>query len=293
MTVKLWVAVAAHNPMQRVQNLLKVAENYAAFDADVTLNFYINYEAQADVKTLETVFDVVDCKINITVADPAYEGWYLTWAHKNDLASAVLNKQYDYFIYQEDDMGIQNHHFNYYRKWRPRLAQHGLVPGFVRYENFRGSKIPFDNQERHPLGGRTRKIWGDIDFPVEARLIVDHEIHFFSQCSNPYYGAMILDWHEANAYIRSASFDHNLSVAVVGYRGWPIADRSSMGTAFEQVPEGYQHKRCVPIRAKDDLFEVVDCALIEHYGSKYSSALASNGTKLLDSDHIFHLATRD
>ena len=66
-----------------------------------------------------------------------------------------------------------------------------------------------------------------------------------------------------------------------------------MGTAFEQVPEGYQHKRCVPIRAKDGLFEVVDCALIEHYGTKYSSALASNGTKLLDSDHIFHLATRD
>ncbi len=291
MKPKLWVAVAAHNPMQRVQNLLQLAYNYAEFEADVQLNIYINYEAQDDAETLRQLFSVVNYEVNVKVADPAYEGWYLTWAHKNDLASAVLSREYDYFIYQEDDMGIKEHHWNYYRKWRPVLSRVGLVPGFVRFENFEQRRIPFDNQEKHPLGGATRKIWGDIDFPVPVHLIVDHEIHFFSQCSNPYYGAMILDWAEANQYIRSMSFDHNMSSAVVAPRGWPIADRSSMGTAFESVPTGYQHRRCVPLRKVKDKFEVLDYALIEHFGNKYSLAFAQGGLGLLDCSEIFHLAT--
>jgi len=291
MKPKIWAAVTAHNPMQRVQNLLQIAYNYAEFEADVNLYVYINYEAQEDAETITEIFSIVDFPVTVVVADPGYEGWYLTWAHKNDLASAVLNKEYDYFIYQEDDMGLKNHHFNYYRKWRPVLQREGLVPGFVRYENYEGKKIPFDNQEKHPLGGATRKIWGPISFPVPVHLIVDREVHFFSQCSNPYYGAMILDWVEANQYIRSASFDHNHSVDRVGFRGWPIADRSSMGTAFENVPEGYQHKRCVPIRKVGHKFEVCHHALIEHFGDKYSSDFVKQGQTLLDCSEIFHLAT--
>lgn len=279
---KIWVAITAYNPLVRIDPLLKVLAEYEKYLHDVNVNIYINYEAQDDVDTLNTLFEQFkNISIDIKVASPDYEGWYLTWAHKTDLALAILNKKADYYIYQENDVLIRKDNFDYYRKWKPVLGRYGLEPGFALYENFNNKRIPIGNYEKWSLTSITPNVWHNIGFLVPKILIVDHEVDLFVQLGSPYYCGMILDQEDGELYIRSDSFDPEKSYPKTGIRNWPIADRSSMGLAFEFLPEGFEHRRCVPIRKKGDHYEILECGLIQHDDDKYSRQFKERNEDLL------------
>ena len=108
----------------------------------------------------------------------------------------------------------------------------------------------------------------------------------FTSLGNPYNGMMILDQHDADIYVESDSSDPLKSYAKTGKRNWPIADRSSMGLAFENVPEGHEHRRVVPLAMDGDCLSIPDFALIEHLDNKYSSALSSD-TTMIDTKNMF------
>jgi len=288
---KIWAAVTAHDPLKRIDCLLRVVQAYAKFPCSVYLCVYINYEAQEDQEALEEVLKTVsNVETEVKVASPGYEGWYLTWAHKTDLALAVLNRHADYYIYQENDMVLNLSNFLYWVRWRPRLKRLGLEPGFVRYENFDGRKIPFDNHYPYSLVRETPSVWGPIGFTVPKILVVDRDINFFAQLANPYYGAMILDQEGADAYIRSDSYDPEKSYARVGIRNWPIADRSSMGLAFENIPASYEHRRCVPVYKNGNVYKLHPDGLILHDDTKYSQQLSELHETLLDCDCLLRLS---
>lgn len=291
MRKKLWVAITAHNPLSRLDSTFRVLRNYCEFDCNVAAHLYINYEAQDDVDELNGLLDefrkYID--VSVVVASPGYSGWYLTWAHKNDLASAVLRNQYDYYIYQENDMLLHKYHFNYWVSWEKRLAAHNLEPGFVRFESVNGKRVAFDNNLQHSLTGKSVQIWGERGFSSPVILVVDHDIKLFSQVSNPYYGAMILTQDMADAYIRSQSFDPHASYELTGCRNWPIADRSSMGLAFEDLAGSQQHRRCVPLVKRHGQYVVPDYALIQHDDTKYTEDLINRNFELVECKNLFVL----
>ena len=287
---KIWVAITAHSPLSRIDPLINVVKAYNSFICDVCIYVYIDYASQDCVDDLLKILKTVSNKtVEIKVASPGYENWYLTWAHKTDLALAVLNRAADFYIYQENDMVLLWENFVYWARWKPRLAQLGLEPGFVRYELFENKKIAFDNYFPYSLSRETPNIWGPVGFTVPKLLVVDREVHFFVQLANPYYGAMILDQPDAEVYIRSDSCDPEKSYARVGVRNWPIADRSSMGLAFESVPSGYEHRRCVPVRKEDGVYKLHPSGLIRHDDLKYSPKLKELHGSLLDCDYLLSL----
>jgi hypothetical protein len=287
---KVWVAITAHSPLSRIDPLLNVVRAYNAFVCDVCIYVYVDYASQACVEDLLKILKTVSIKtVEIKVAYPEYENWYLTWAHKTDLALAVLNRAADFYIYQENDMVLLWENFVYWARWKPRLAQLGLEPGFVRYELFENKKIAFDNYFPYSLSRETPNIWGPVGFTVPKLLVVDREVHFFVQLANPYYGAMILDQSDAEVYIRSDSCDPEKSYAKVGIRNWPIADRSSLGLAFESVPSGFEHRRCVPVQKKDGVYKLHSDGLIKHDDLKYSPKLKELHGTLLDCDYLLSL----
>jgi hypothetical protein len=100
---------------------------------------------------------------------------------------------------------------------------------------------------------------------------------------------MILDQADAEAYIRSDSCDPGKSYAKVGIRNWPIADRSSLGLTFENVPSGYEHRRCVPMRKENGVYKLHSSSLILHDDLKYSPKLKELHGSLLDCDHLISL----
>lgn len=282
MSKKIWVAITAHNPLGRINPLLNVLSEYEKYPHDVSVNIYINYEAQDDVETLETLLESFKkINIEIKVASPGYEGWYLTWAHKTDLALAILNRVADYYIYQENDVLIRKDNFDYYQKWKPVLAKYGLEPGFVLFEAFEGKRVPIGNYERWSLTKETPDVWHNIGFTVPKILVVDHEVDFFVQLGSPYYCGMILDQTDGELYIRSDSFDPEKSYAKTGIRNWPIADRSSMGLAFEYLPPNFEHRRCVPVTKHGDHYEFLEYGLIRHDDDKYSKQFNEKEKDLL------------
>lgn len=287
----LWVAIAAHNPLTRIEKLFKVLKLYTEYDLQVSVFIYVNYEAQDDADKLANLLRPFreHLDLNIVIAGPNYEGWGLTWAHKSDLVSACMNYKYDYYIYQENDMLITWEHFKYWLRWKPRLAEHGLEPGFIRYETYADRKIPFDNHYRYFLTKRTPNVWSDRGFDVKQILVVDHEIKFFAQVASPYYAAMILDNFDAVKYVKSASMDPAASVKIVDFRNWPLADRSSMGLAFENVPFGHEHRRCVPIIEENGVYKPHPCCLLAHDDNKYSTELANTQSELITCDTMLQI----
>lgn len=282
MTKNIWVAITAHNPLERINPLLNVLSEYDKFKHNIKIHIYVNYEAQEDVETLDTLFEQFkNIKVEVKVAGPEYEGWYLTWAHKTDLALAVLNRVADYYIYQENDVLIRKDNFDYYRKWKPVLSRYGLEPGFALYENFEGKRVPIGNYEKWYLTKETPDVWHNIGFTVPKILVVDHEIDFFIQLGSPYYCGMILDQDDGELYIRSDSFDPQKSYAKTGIRNWPIADRSSMGLAFEYLPLNFEHRRCVPVVKHKDNYRILECGLICHDDDKYSRQFKEREKDLL------------
>lgn len=282
MRKKIWVAITAHNPLVRINSLLKVLQEYEKYPHDVCINIYINYEAQDTVQTLETLFEpLTNLKITVCVASPEYSGWYLTWAHKTDLALAILNKRADYYVYQENDVLIRKDNFDYYRKWKPVLNRYGLEPGFALYELFENKRIPIGNYERWSLTKETPNVWHNIGFTVPKILVVDHEVDFFVQLGSPYYCGMILDQRDGDLYIRSDSYDPEKSYVKTGIRNWPIADRSSMGLAFEFLPNGFEHRRCVPVTKHRDRYEILKFGLICHDDDKYSKKFSEKEKDLI------------
>lgn len=282
MKKKIWVAITAHNPLVRLNPLINVLNEYEKYPHDVTVNIYVNYEAQDDVETLESALEQFkNIKIEVKVAGPEYDGWYLTWAHKTDLALAILNRVADYYVYQENDVLIRKDNFDYYRKWKPVLERYNLEPGFALFESFEGKRIPVGNYERWNLVKETPDVWHDIGFTVPKILVVDHEVDFFIQLGSPYYCGMILNQRDGELYIRSDSFDPQKSYPKTGIRNWPIADRSSMGLAFEYLPAGFEHRRCVPVSKKGDRYEVLEFGLVRHDDDKYSKQFKERNEDLI------------
>lgn len=287
---RIWVAITANKPMERLSTLLRVVSEYEKFPHHVDLSVYIDYESQDDLEFVQKSLNIFKkVRAVAKVAPPEYGGWYLTWAHKNAMAAEVLNRKYDYYIYQENDMVLTLANFEYWVTWSPRLKSLNMEPGFIRYEEFEGLRVPFDNHIRHKLRGKTPNVWGDVGFNVHIQLVLDYDIKVFVQPANPYYGAMILDQSDAIRYVRSQSFKAEESYELVGIRNWPLADRSSMGLAFEYPPTGLEHRRFVPLVQRGDQYIPKECCLIKHDDYKYAPELKRKGQTLLDYSEMFVL----
>lgn len=290
-TEKLWVAITAYNPLNRVKSLFKILNLYTQYELDVHVSLYVNYEAQDDLDKLSALLRPFkgSLSIDLVVADECYEGWGLTWAHKNDLVLNCMNYRYDYYIYQEDDIFINWDNFKYWVRWRPRLAAHGLEPGFLRCEDFEDKKIPIDNHNKFYLTKRTPNVWSERGFDVTKTLVVDHEIEFFAQVASPYYAAMILTNEDAIKYVKSDSMHMVKSAEIVSFRNWPLPDRSSMGLAFEDVPHGSEHRRAIPVIESKGRYIPHECCLITHNDTKYSIALKERVADLISCDKMFEI----
>lgn len=99
---------------------------------------------------------------------------------------------------------------------------------------------------------------------------------------------MILDQEMAERYVRTPSFDPVRSFELTQFRCWPLADRSSMGLAFDKPPLDAEHRRVVPIVKVNNKVHIAPCALLEHCDTKYSSRLSDEGS-VLDISEMFDI----
>ena len=278
---KFFIALTAHDPLSRFDPLLRALQNYSELPGSKTVYIYVDKEHEKDVPELCELIEanVENLDVYIHIADASYVGYSLTWAHKADLRAFVEKKSYDFYIYAENDMLFTQKNFNYWLSYKDKLKALNLEPGFCRYEVKNSSKIPFDNYYKYNLHGLTSSVWGDRPYEATTYLYLDNkDILCFVSLGNPYGGLMILDQEQADNYINSDSCDPYKSYALTKHRNWPIADRSSMGLAFEGLLPHQEHRRVVPLSRTDYGLTIPDFALVEHMDTKYSKKLPSDSS---------------
>jgi len=276
----LYIALTAHNPLKRLDATLRVLEAYEKLPVSVTVDIFIDDQHEKDVEEFCFLVDQANISFDVSycVADKKYEGYYLCWAHKPVLIEFIKDECYDFYMYSENDMLFTEDNFSYWLSNKDKLKELNLEPGFCRFENFNGLKIPFDNYRKWSISKPTPNCWGPIPHNglFYLTLTDSRQLGWFT-LGNPYGGLMLLDQEDASKYIKSDSCDPVKSHRLTGKRNWPIADRSSMGLCFDDLHPGQEHRRVVPVRKKDESFVVPDCALVEHLDCKYSKTLVEKG----------------
>lgn len=286
------IIVTAYKPLNRLNTLLNTLKGYETLPGSQSVFVYVDYGSRDDLETLQGVLDpnFQNLQITYVVAPPVYEGYSLTWAHKPFLHDLAERQEYDVYIYAEDDMLFTKENYEYWAKYKPVLAPLGLEPGFCRYETRGEQKIPFDNYRRWCLNAPTRDVWGSRPYQVESFLYLsDDSVVGFASLGNPYGGLMVLDHADLQIYVNSDSCDPNKSYALTQHRNWPIADRSSMGLAFENLSFGREHRRVVPLTVENSRLTVHPDGLVKHQDHKYSDELAKNEKQLITVDDMFVL----
>lgn len=293
MAFKFFIVITAFNPLSRVNKLIKLLTEYKKLPGTKDVFIYVDWGHGNDVALLH---DLIQAKIEglsvqAVVCSPRFEGYELTWAHKEDLKNAVLDKKYDFYMYSEDDMLFTEDNFNYWLSYKDRLSRLNLEPGFCRFERRDNSLIPFDNYRVWNIGRATPDVWRDIPYVCTTYKTAEDEFWGFVSLANPYSAFMVLDQSSADRYITSDSFYPDRSYLKVAHRNWPLADRSSMGVAFEDLLFYQEHRRVVPVVMNEQgELEIAPCGLIEHLDNRYSKDLASKHTKLITTKTMFALS---
>jgi len=277
---KLFIAVTAHDPLNRIEKTLRVLKGYEQLPATTDVEIFIDHDHAHDLEEFSAILDknISGCQVSVAVAGPEYHQYYLCWAHKGSLRSAIHKKHYDYYMYSENDMLFTYDNFEYWYSNKDSLRSLNLEPGFCRFEKVDGQKIPFDNYRKWSITRPTRNVWGELPHKNEFILSLNsrHRVGWMS-LGNPYSGLMLLDQQDAEVYVNSDACDPDKSYALTGKRNWPIADRSSMGLCFHDLLDGQEHRRVVAVTREDTLLVIPDYALVEHLDTKYAPALIEEG----------------
>ena len=286
---KFLIFVTAHDPLSRFDPLLKVLRGYEELPGIKDVFIYVDADHKSDVedfkKLLET--NVSFNALRIIVASEEWQGYSLTWAHKGLLREAVRNKYYDFYVYTENDMVFNSENFLYWYFYKDKLKKLNLEPGFCRYEVYQDKLVPFDNHRVWNLNGDTPMVWGDRPYRVQTYLTPLDELVGFASLGNPYSGMMILDQEMAERYVNSRSFDPLKSFEITQFRCWPLADRSSMGLAFEGLLPGQEHRRVVPLVKAGSRVQIAPFGLVEHCDTKYSLELDNKLGKVIELKEMF------
>ena len=289
--MKFYIAMTCYNPLARPDPTIQTLRTYQDLPGEKEFHLYVNKEAEKDVDTFwHVLFGAGIKNYEVHVAPEKYKGYEVCWAHKPNLFHAIDTEKADIYIYTEDDMEFTLENFEYWHEYKDILDKRGLEPGFLRFEEYDSLKIPFDNHFELPVKDIYPCMWGDLHHECKFMPYFGtgflREIVGFIQMPNPYKGMMILDQKQARKYMTSRSAHPIYSYRIIGHRNWPIADRSSMGTTFEDVPRERSHRAVLPVVMDNGNLRPASCSLVRHQDQKYTKALLDKKEKLITVEHM-------
>jgi hypothetical protein len=186
-------------------------------------------------------------------------GFYLTWGHKAVLRRVFRDPKVSLLIYLEDDIRFTSESLAYWCRYRKPLAEVGLLPGFVRYEERDGTRYVVDQIRRQVIRRAVRLAGGD-DEPA------------FTELENPYQGMYVLDRPLAARHVRCSPYRGPFRSSVASSQGgyWNVRERAAAGPIFDDVPALFRSRNVVPIREAADASKRLDqMCLLEHMGRTY------------------------
>ena len=184
-------------------------------------------------------------------------GFYLTWGHKAVFRSVLRDPRPSLLIYLEDDIRFTGESLAYWCRYRKPLAEVGLLPGFVRYEERDGVRYVVDQVRRQ-------------DVRPEIRLHDMDGAPTFTALENPYQGMYILDRSLADRHLRLSPYRGPLSSSLASGAYWNVRERAAAGPIYDDSPPGFRSRNVVPIQhTSADSSRLDPICLLEHMGRTY------------------------
>jgi hypothetical protein len=184
-------------------------------------------------------------------------GYYLTWAHKAILRSVLRDPELSLMIYLEDDIKFTGESLDYWCRYRKPLAEVGLLPGFVRYEELDGVRYVVDQVRSQAIRQEVR-LRGMDGEPT------------FTELENPYQGMYVLDRPLAERHLRYSPYRGPLRSTLTSGVYWLVRERAAYGPMHDDVPAGFRSRNVVPIReAVRGSYRLDPMCLLEHMGRTY------------------------
>jgi hypothetical protein len=222
-------------------------------------------------------------------------GFYLTWAHKPLFRRVLAQTALSHFIYLEDDIRFTQDSLAYWCRFREPLARHGLLPGFVRYEDVDGALYAVDQRRRQRVDRVGRRHVGHTQADVGDVAAADLR---FVNLNNPYQGMYVLDRELAREHLWSSPARSPLLSRAIS---WPndaqvrasiVRERAAIGPIFDDVPDGFRSRNVVPVRTFPGGHHRLDPAcLIEHRARNYAGSQTVFGK--IPVEDIFLSASED
>lgn len=226
-----------------------------------------------------------DARMRITVERwrprrPFRTGFHLTWRHKNVFRRALRHGRFTHLAYLEDDIALTSANLAYWLAARPLLAEHGLLPGFVRFERTDERRVLVDQTRsgQHEASGVTVR----TDAFDGTGLVQDFEVRVPTR---PYQACYVADAELARTHLRSSAMRSPLRSNVVR---WDLRERAAAGTVFgptahpfrgllkpSAVPARPPARHAVPVAGNGGGHRPAEGALIEHLRPVYSRDAAS------------------
>jgi hypothetical protein len=212
--------------------------------ADVSVRVVAESQLVDAVLPLERVVALVDCRLG---GNP----YRLTWQHKRLFRQLTVDRgAFDHvgaLVYTEDDMALAPMSLNYWRTYRPPLAELGLIPGFLRVEG------PPDDMR---VAGWPRAI--DRHAPIRLAApegVAEDGMLSFVAMTNPYQAMYILDESLAKVHFRASPFRSRAWSKLADSHGATLGvpERAATGPLFDPpLPPGYRSRAVVPLVPRSD-----------------------------------------
>lgn len=184
-------------------------------------------------------------------------GFYLTWAHKAVLRRMFRDPALTLMIYLEDDIKFTDESLDYWCRYRQPLAEIGLLPGFVRYEERGGVRYVVDQVRRQVIRQEVR-LRGMDGEPT------------FAELDNPYQGMYVLDRPLAERHLGYSPHRGPARSTLGSGVYWLVRERAAWGPMHDDVPAGFRSRNVVPIRTAGRASPRLDpMCLLEHMGRTY------------------------
>lgn len=254
---KLAVVVCFFFNSKKINILKKTIKKIDSYDFNTNTTILTNKLTFIQKKTLNKLFKQISTKVDICEIKELPDTNLLPWHSIDLMKKKYKDKSISHFMFLEDDILVDKKNISYWIYFRKKLKNFNLIPGFLRYENYKKRFYAVDFQKKINLN-RTPKIFvKDDNFGlVNPRFL---------------YSAMyLMDRNLMKNYLNSQaikvdfSFTNNFLKSVA-----PIKELLSVSHSFLNVPKGFHHNLVLPFNKKNQLLKY---CLIEHSEITYANS---------------------
>ncbi len=251
---KLAVVICFYFNEKKLNILKKTINEINSYRFNVDLTLITNQLLNKQKKTLN---NFIHPKIRIYEAKEMPDADLLPWYSINVMKKKYENKTFSHFLFIEDDILITSQNICYWIYFRKILKKINLIPGFLRYENFKKDLYAVDYEKK-------------ISFNKCPKLRIKNTNITLINPRYPYSAMYMMDRDLMKNYLKSKatkidfSFTNNFLKSKA-----PIKELLNVSHTFLNIPKGFFNTILIPL---DKNKEISNYCLIEHLDLKYANS---------------------